>query len=401
MRAFTSRAAAYDPAMATDQALADELVGTIRAWVRKDVIPHASELEHADEYPAEMVAQMRAFGLFGATIPTEYGGLDLDVMTYARIIEELAYGWMTLSGVLNTHMIASNLIKRFGTEDQRARWLPVLATGDVRAAFSLSEPDAGSDTQAMRAKAVPDGDEYVVNGTKMWVTNGERAGIVALAARTPEGITCFIVEKEPGASFEGIGVSRHIEKLGYKGIETVEMTYTDQRVPAANVLGGEAGLGRGLHFILSSLELGRINIAARAVGVGRAAYDAAFAYAQERETFGVPIAKHQAIQFKLADMATKLEASRLLVKSAAEKFDRGERADVEAGMAKLFASESAFEIATEALRVHGGYGYTTEFPVERYYRDAPLMIIGEGTNEIQRIVIARGLLKRAEEAGLA
>jgi butyryl-CoA dehydrogenase len=387
--------------MATDEALADELVGTIRAWVRKDVTPHASELEHADEYPADMVAQMRAFGLFGATIPAEYGGLELDVSTYARIVEELAYGWMTLSGVLNTHMIASNLIKRFGTEDQRSRWLPRLAAGDVRAAFSLSEPDAGSDTQALRAKAVLDGDEYVVNGTKMWVTNGERAGLVALAARTPEGITCFIVEKEPGASFEGIGVSRHIEKLGYKGIETVEMTYTDHRVPAANVLGGDEGLGRGLHFILSSLELGRINIAARAVGVGRAAYDAAFAYAQQRETFGVPIAKHQAIQFKLADMATKLEASRLLVKSAAEKFDRGERADVEAGMAKLFASESAFEIATEAMRVHGGYGYTTEFPVERYYRDAPLMIIGEGTNEIQRIVIARGLLKRAEEAGLA
>lgn len=386
--------------MTTDQALADELVGTIRTWVRRDVLPRASELEHADEYPVEMVAQMREFGLFGATIPTEHGGLDLDVMTYARIIEELAYGWMTLSGVLNTHMIASNLIKRFGTDEQRARWLPRLAAGEVRAAFSLSEPDAGSDAQALRAKAVPDGDEYVVNGTKMWVTNGERAGIVALAARTPEGITCFIVEKEPGASFEGIGVSRHIEKLGYKGIETVEMTYTDHRVPAANVLGGPDGLGRGLHFILSSLELGRINIAARAVGVGRAAFDAAFAYAQERETFGVPIAKHQAIQFKLADMATKLEASRLLVKSAAEKFDRGERADVEAGMAKLFASESAFEIATEALRVHGGYGYTTEFPVERYYRDAPLMIIGEGTNEIQRIVIARGLLKRAEGAGL-
>ena len=386
--------------MTTDQALADELVGTIRTWVRREVLPRASELEHADEYPVAMVAQMREFGLFGATIPAEYGGLDLDVMTYARIIEELAYGWMTLSGVLNTHMIASNLIKRFGTDEQRERWLPRLAAGEVRAAFSLSEPDAGSDTQALRAKAVPDGDEYVVNGTKMWVTNGERAGIVALAARTPEGITCFIVEKEPGASFEGIGVSRHIEKLGYKGIETVEMTYTDHRLPAANVLGGPDGLGRGLHFILSSLELGRINIAARAVGVGRAAFDAAFAYAQERETFGVPIAKHQAIQFKLADMATKLEASRLLVKSAAEKFDRGERADVEAGMAKLFASESAFEIATEALRVHGGYGYTTEFPVERYYRDAPLMIIGEGTNEIQRIVIARGLLKRAEEAGL-
>ena len=387
--------------MATDLDLADELVGTIRSWVRKEVLPVASEYEHADAYPEPLVAQMREFGLFGATIPAEHGGLDLDVMTYARIIEELAYGWMTLSGVLNTHMIASNLIKRFGTDEQRSRWLPRLASGDVRAAFSLSEPDAGSDTQALRARAEPDGDEYVVNGTKMWVTNGERSGIVALAARTPEGITCFIVEKEPGPSFEGIGVSRHIDKLGYRGIETVEMTYTDHRVPAANVLGGEDGLGRGLHFILSSLELGRINIAARAVGVGRAAYDAAFAYAQERETFGVPIAKHQAIQFKLADMATKLEASRLLVKSAAEKFDRGERADVEAGMAKLFASESAFEIATEALRVHGGYGYTTEFPVERYYRDAPLMIIGEGTNEIQRIVIARGLLKRAEEAGLA
>ena len=386
--------------MATDESLADELVGTIRAWVRKDVVPEASRLEHADEYPADMVAQMRAFGLFGATIPEEHGGLDLDVMTYARIVEELSYGWMTLSGVLNTHMIASNLIKRFGTDEQRSRWLPRLASGEVRAAFSLSEPDAGSDTQAMRAKAVPDGDEYVVNGTKMWVTNGERAGIVALAARTPEGITCFIVKKEPGARYEVIGLSRHIDKLGYRGIETVEMTYTDHRVPAANVLGGPDGLGRGLHFILSSLELGRINIAARAVGVGRAAFDAAFAYAQERETFGVPIAKHQAIQFKLADMATKLEASRLLVRSAAEKFDRGERADVEAGMAKLFASESAFEIATEAMRVHGGYGFTTEFPVERYYRDAPLMIIGEGTNEIQRIVIARGLLKRAEEAAL-
>ena len=385
---------------ATDPQLADELVGAVRSWIRKDVMDQASAFEHADEYPEDMVAQMRAFGLFGATIPPEHGGLGLDVITYARVIEELAYGWMTLSGVLNTHMIAANLIKRFGTDEQKARWLPAMAEGEVRAAFSLSEPDSGSDSQALRTKAVPDGDEYVVNGTKMWVTNGERSGLVALAARTPEGITCFIVEKEPGASFEGIGVSRHIDKLGYRGIETVEMTYTDHRVPAANVLGGPEGLGRGMHFILSSLELGRINIAARAVGVGRAAYDAAFSYAQQRETFGVPIAKHQAIAFKLADMATKLEASRLLVKSAAEKFDRGERADVEAGMAKLFASESAFEIATEALRIHGGYGYTTEFPVERYYRDAPLMIIGEGTSEIQRIVIARGLQKRAEEAGL-
>jgi butyryl-CoA dehydrogenase len=269
-----------------------------------------------------------------------------------------------------------------------------MATGAVRAAFSLSEPDAGSDTQAIRCRAVPDGDEYIVNGTKMWVTNGERAGVVALAAKTPEGITCFIVEKTPGPSFGGIKTSRTIDKLGYKGIETVEMSYTDHRVPASSVLGGPDGLGHGLHYILGSLELGRINIAARALGVARAAFDASMRYVHERETFGVPIHKHQAIQFKLSDMATKVEASRLLVRSAAEKFEAGERADVEAGMAKLFCSEAAFEIATEAMRIHGGYGYTKDFPVERYYRDAPLMIIGEGTNEIQRIVIARGLLAR-------
>jgi butyryl-CoA dehydrogenase len=383
--------------MPIDAELADELVATIRTWVAAEVVPNASEFEHADEYPAPFVEQMKAFGLFGARIPEEHGGLGLDTHTYARLMEELAYGWMSLSGVLNTHTICANLIYRFGTDDQKARWLPGMAQGEPRAAFSLSEPDAGSDTQAITCKAVRDGDQYVVNGTKMWVTNGERAGLVALAARTDEGITCFIVEKEPGPSFEGIATSRRIPKLGYKGLETVEMTYTDHKVPAANVLGGEAGLGHGLHYILGSLELGRINIAARAVGVARAAFDASMKYVHERETFGVPIHKHQAIQFKLADMATKLEASRLLVKSAAEKFEAGERADVEAGMAKLFCSETAFELATEAMRIHGGYGYTAEFPVERYYRDAPLMIIGEGTNEIQRIVIARGLLKRWTE----
>ena len=381
-----------------DQSVSDEMVATIRRWVADVVIPKASEFEHADEYPEAWVEQMKAFGLFGARIPEEHGGLGLDTFTYARLMEELAYGWMSLSGVLNTHTICANLIYRFGTDEQRARFLPSMATGERRAAFSLSEPDAGSDTQAITCKAVPDGDEYIVNGTKMWVTNGERAELVALAARTPEGITCFIVEKEPGASFGGIATSRRIDKLGYKGLETVEMTYVDHRVPAANVLGGEAGLGRGLHFILGSLELGRINIAARAVGVARAAYDASMRYAHERHTFGKPIHAHQAIQFKLADMATKLEASRLLVRSAAEKFEAGERADVEAGMAKLFCSETALELATEAMRIHGGYGYTKDFPVERYFRDAPLMIIGEGTNEIQRIVIARGLLARwAEE----
>jgi butyryl-CoA dehydrogenase len=386
--------------MTTDPEVADELVATIRDWIRKDVIPTASEFEHADRYPEAWVAQMRAFGLFGARIDPEFGGLGLDTVTYARLMDELAYGWMSLSGVINTHTIAATLISKFGTDAQRKRLLPIMAEGDLRAAFSLSEPDAGSDTQAIRCRAARDGDEYVLNGTKMWVTNGERASIVALAAKTDEGITCFIVEKEPGPTSGGITVSKSIDKLGYKGIETVEMTYVDHRVPASAVLGGPDGLGHGLHYVLGSLELGRINVAARAVGVARAAYDAAMHYAHHRETFGVPIIKHQAIQFKLAEMATKIEASRLLVKSAAEKFDSGERTDVEAGMAKLFCSETALEVSIEAMRIHGGYGYTKEFPVERYLRDAPLMIIGEGTNEIQRIVIARGLAARwAEEHG--
>lgn len=383
--------------MPTDPALADELVATVRAWVARDVIPVASDFEHADEHPDAMVEQMKAFGLFGATIPEAHGGLGLDVRTYARLVEELSYGWMSLSGVLNTHLICATLIKRHGSEEMQQRILPKMATGEVRGAFSLSEPDAGSDASSLRCKATPDGDDYVLDGTKMWVTNGERAGVVALAARAPEGITCFIVEKEPGPSFEGISTSKRIPKLGYKGLETVEMSYAGHRVPASSVLGGEEGLGKGLHQVLASLELGRVNIGARAVGVGRAAFDAAMQYSHERETFGVPINRHQAIQFKLADMATKLEASRLLVQSAAAKLDAGERADLEAGMAKLFASESAFEIATEAMRIHGGYGYTTELPVERYFRDAPLMLIGEGTNEIQRIVIARSLLARWAE----
>jgi len=379
----------------TDPALREELVATVRRFVERDVIPVASELEHADEYPASIVATMAELGLFGVTIPEEYGGLGLDLVTYIGVIEELAAGWMSLSGIVNTHVMAANLLKAEGTGEQRERWLPRLAAGEIRGCLSLSEPDAGSDTGAITCRAVRDGDEYVISGTKTWVTNGQRAGLIALAARTEEGITCFMVEKEPGVDRSGgITVSRNIPKLGYKGLETVEMAYDDHRVPADWVLGGEAGLGRGQHFILSALEVGRINIAARAVGVGRAAFEASLRYAQQRETFGKPIAQHQAIQMKLADMATKLEAARLLARSAAEKKDAGERCDVEAGMAKLFASEAAFEIATDAMRVHGGVGYTTELPIERYYRDAPLMIIGEGTNEIQRLVIARGLLDR-------
>jgi alkylation response protein AidB-like acyl-CoA dehydrogenase len=384
--------------MVIDRDVADELVSTIRDWVRKEVMPRASDLEHADEYPTRWVEQMKDFGLFGSRIPEEYGGLGLDTLTYARLMEELSYGWMSLAGVLNTHTIAATLIYRNGTDEQKSRYLEGMASGERRGAFSLSEPDAGSDTRSIRCRADPDGDEYVLNGTKMWVTNGERASVLAVAARTPEGVTCFLVEKEPGSRSGGITASKRIDKLGYKGIETVEMTYSDHRVPKSAVLGGEAGLGLGLPYMLGGLELGRINIAARALGVARAAYDAAMRYAHERETFGVPIVRHQAIQFKLADMATKIEASRLLVESAAQKFEAGQRADVEAGMAKLFCSEAAFEVATEAMRIHGGYGYTREFPIERYYRDAPLMMIGEGTNEIQRIIIARGLMKRWAES---
>jgi len=377
-----------------DPAVRDELVATVRRFVEKDVLPVASDLEHADEFPQHLVATMRELGLFGATVPAEYGGLGLDLPTYVAIIEELAAGWMSLTGILNTHIMAANLIKLHGTDEQRERWLPRMATGELRGCLSLSEPDAGSDTSALKCRAERDGDEYVITGTKTWVTNGMRAGIVALAARTTEGITCFMVEKEPGEQSGAINVSKNIGKLGYKGLETVEMSWDGQRVPASAVLGGESGLGRGQHFILSALEVGRINIAARACGVARAAFEAAIRYAQQRETFGKPIAQHQAIQMKLADMATKLEAARLLTMSAAERKESGERCDVEAGMAKLFASEAALEIATESMRIHGGIGYTTELPIERYYRDAPLMIIGEGTNEIQRLVIARGLLHR-------
>jgi len=375
-----------------DEATRAEIVDTVHKFVQGDVIPVASELEHTDTYPDQIVKQMKELGLFGITIPEEYGGLGLDLLTYIGVIEELAYGWMSLTGIVNTHTMAATLIMAHGNADQKQRWLPAMASGERRGCLSLSEPDAGSDTRSLSCKATRDGDEYVLNGTKAWVTNGERAGIVALAARSEEGISAFIVEKEPGPRYQGISVSKNVSKLGYRGVETVEMAYVDHRIPAANLI-GEAG--RGLPQILGVLEVGRINIAARAVGVARAAFDAALAYSLQRETMGKVIGEHQAIQLKLADMATRLEAARLLTKNAAERRTQGLRCDVEAGMAKLFASETALELSTEAMRIHGGVGYTTEFPVERLYRDAPLMIIGEGTNEIQRLVIARGLLARA------
>lgn len=382
-----------------DAATADQMIDTLATFVDKDVLPNVRDFELDDIYPDAMVDQMQAFGLFGATIPEEYGGLGLDYSTYARVIEELSRGWMSLAGVINSHLIAAQLINRFGTDEQRQRLLPDMASGARRGCFSLSEPDSGSDASALRCRAKKDGDEWVVNGTKMWVTNGERASIVALLARTTDDdISCFIVEKTPGPDGDGgISISKHIDKLGYRGLETVEMSYVDHHLPDKALLGGEDGLGQGFRWALAALELGRINVAARGVGVAQAAFDFALEYAQQREAFGRPIAQHQAIGFKLAEMATKLHAARLMVTDAARRADAGERADMEAGMAKLFASETAAELALEAMRIHGGNGFTTEYHVERLYRDAPLMIIGEGTSEIQKLVISRTLLARAAD----
>jgi len=372
----------------------EEVLSTVRRFVEREVLPVASELEHRNEYPQALVDRMKELGLFGATIPQEYGGLGLDVTTYAMVVEELCRGWMSLSGVLNTHLMLAYMLRMHGTDEQKQRYLPAMARGEHRGALCLTEPHAGSDVQRIRTTAVRRGDVYVVNGSKMFITNARYGTLYALATKTDKnadppykGISMFVGEKGPGLT-----VSRDIDKLGYKGIETCEVNLEDYAVPAGNLIGGKEG--QGFFHVMSGLEVGRINIAARAVGVAKAAFEQAIKYSQQRETFGKPICEHQAIQLKLAEMATKIEAARLLTYQAAEKKDRGERCDIEAGMAKLFSSETCLEVATEAMRILGGYGYTKEFPVERFYRDAPLMIIGEGTNEIQRLVIARQLLQR-------
>jgi alkylation response protein AidB-like acyl-CoA dehydrogenase len=372
----------------------DEILSTVRRFVEREVLPVASELEHRNEYPQALVDRMKELGLFGATIPQEYGGLGLDVTTYAMVVEELCRGWMSLSGVLNTHLMLAYMLRMHGTDEQKRRYLPAMARGEHRGALCLTEPHAGSDVQRIRTTAVRRGDAYILNGSKMFITNARYGTLYALATKTDKdadppykGISMFVGEKGPGLT-----VSRDIDKLGYKGIETCEVHLEDYAVPAGNLIGGKEG--QGFFQVMSGLEVGRINIAARAVGVAKAAFEQAIRYSQQRETFGKPICEHQAIQLKLAEMATKIEAARLLTYQAAEKKDRGERCDIEAGMAKLFSSETCLEVATEAMRILGGYGYTKEFPVERYYRDAPLMIIGEGTNEIQRLVIARQLLQR-------
>jgi alkylation response protein AidB-like acyl-CoA dehydrogenase len=377
-----------------------EIVQTVRDFVDKEVIPVANELEHRDEYPADIVQKMKEIGLFGIKIPEEYGGLGEPLTTYALVVVELARGWMSLSGILNTHFIAAWQLETFGTEEQKQRFLPPMATGEIRAALSMSEPHAGSDVQAIRCKAIRDGDVYRVTGTKMWVTNGLRSGIVMLLCKTdPEaqppsrGMAMLIVEKEPGVEkMPGLQIPPNIDKLGYKGVETTELIFDDHSVPVSNLLGGEEG--QGFYQVMAGIEVGRVNVSARAIGVAQRAFEEAIRYAQERETFGRPIAHHQAIQFKLADMATKIEAAKLLMMQAAQKKDAGERTDLEAGMAKLFAAEMCVEVTTEALRIHGGYGYSKEFVVERLYRDAPFLIIGEGTSEIQKMVIGRQLLER-------
>ena len=382
------------PAPSEQSALNDQIIDTVRRFVEREVMPVASKYEHANEYPHDLVERMKELGLFGATIAPEWGGLGLDYSTYSRIVEEICRGWMSLSGVLNTHLMFAYVLQRFGTAAQQERWLPAMARGEHRAALCLTEPHAGSDTQQIRTTARRDGDHYVVNGSKMFITNARTATIYSLLTKTDpkanpphKGMTLFAAERGPGLT-----VGRDIDKIGYKSVETCEVSFEDYRVPVGNLIGGEEG--RGLQMVLSGLEVGRINIASRAVGVAQAAFESAIRYSQQRSTFGKPICEHQAIQLKLADMATKIEASRLLVRQAAAMKDRGERCDLEAGMAKLFASETCQEVSLEAMRVLGGYGYTKEFPVERYYRDAPLMIIGEGTNEIQRLVIARGLVQR-------
>jgi alkylation response protein AidB-like acyl-CoA dehydrogenase len=371
------------------------VVEEVRRFVDREVIPVAHDLEKNDRYPFDLIDKLKALGVFSATIPEAYGGLGFDLLTYVQVIEQLSRGWMSLAGIVNTHILVAYMIATYGTEEQRQRYLPVMAGGDKRGGICISEANAGSDVQAITMTAVRDGDDYLLNGSKLWVTNGLHGSIFAVLARTNttlhppyRGMSVFLVER----GTPGLSTSRIFEKLGYKGVETAELVFTDVRVPVANLLGGSEG--EGFKHIMSGLEVGRINVAARAVGVAQAAFNDSITYAQQRSTFGKPIAQHQAIQLKLADMATKIEAARLLLQQAAQKKDRGERCDLEAGMAKLFATEICQEVTLEAMRIYGGFGYTKEFNVERYYRDAPFMLVGEGTSEIQRLVIARQLLER-------
>jgi alkylation response protein AidB-like acyl-CoA dehydrogenase len=391
-----------------------EIVSTVRSFVDKEIIPVATELEHRDEYPTEIVEGLKELGLFGLMIPEEYGGLGESLLTYALCVEEIARGWMSVSGIINTHFIVAYMLKQHGTREQREYFLPRMATGEVRGAFSMSEPGLGSDVSALTSKGVRDGDEYVLNGQKMWLTNGASSTLVAVLCRTDEGhpdsspgsggpgeappaphksMTTFLVEKDPGFGEvrPGLTIPGRIDKMGYKGVDTTELIMDGLRIPADRVLGGETG--RGFYQMMDGVEVGRVNVAARGCGVAQRAFELGIDYAQQRHTFGKPIAQHQAVQFKLAEMGTKVEAAHVLMVGAARTKDSGQRNDLEAGMAKYLASEYCKEVVEDAFRIHGGYGFSKEYEIERLYRDAPMLLIGEGTAEIQKMIIGRRLLE--------
>ena len=393
----------YDASVSEDDERA--ILESIEAWLERDVRPHVARMEREDEYPRQMVEQMKELGLFGATISPDYGGLGLSAMTYSRIVSLISETWMSLSGIFNSHLMMAMIVEKFGTDFQREYWLPRFVTGEIRGALALTEPDAGTDLQAIRTRADRDGDDYVVRGTKTWISNGIEGGAVALLVKTDpdadpryKGISMLIapkVDPDTGERNLGYEVGGKMHKLAYKGIDSAELIFDGLRLDAKrHLVGGEEG--RGFFMAVGGLELGRINIAARSVGIARRALNESVRYAQERKTFGKPIGQHQAIQLKLGEMGARTRAAELMTEDAARAYDAGERCDMEAGMAKYFASEAAVANALEAMRIHGGYGYSTEYPIERLYREAPLMCIGEGTNEMQRIIIAKQLMERAK-----
>jgi alkylation response protein AidB-like acyl-CoA dehydrogenase len=384
----------------------EEILSTVKTFVDKEIIPHATALEHADAYPQDIVDGMKEMGLFGLTIPEEYGGLGESLLTYALVVEQIARGWMSVSGVINTHFIVAYMLMHHGTPEQKQKFLPKMALGETRGAFSMSEPDLGSDVAAIKTRAKRDGDDYVIDGAKMWLTNGGSSNLIALLVKTDEGkpkpyqnLTTFLVEKPSGFGevAPGLTIPGKIDKMGYKGVDTTEAVFSGFRIPASSILGGEAG--KGFSHMMDGVEVGRVNVAARACGISIRAFELAAEYAQQRSTFGKPIAEHQAIAFKLAEMGTKVEAAHLMMVNAARLKDRGERNDVEAGMAKLLASEYCAEVTQEAFRIHGGYGYSKEYEIERLMREAPFLLIGEGTSEIQKTIISRGLLKEYKLRG--
>jgi alkylation response protein AidB-like acyl-CoA dehydrogenase len=378
----------------------EEILKTIEKFVDERIIPVAQDLEHNDEYPTEIVEGLKELGLFGLMIPEEYGGLGESLLTYALAVEEIARGWMSVSGIINTHFIVAYMLLQHGTDEQKQKYLPKMATGEVRGAFSMSEPGCGSDVSAIKTKAVKDGDGYTITGQKMWLTNGGSANLVAVLVKTDEGadsvyknMTTFLVEKEAGfgETAQGVTIPGKIDKMGYKGVDTTEMVFEGHQISADQILGGEPG--RGFYQMMDGVEVGRVNVAARGVGVAMRAFELGVAYAQQRETFGKKIAEHQAVLFRIAEMATKVEAAHQMVVRAARKKDSGERNDLEAGMAKYLASEYCSQVVEDSCRIHGGYGFSKEYEIERLYREAPMLLIGEGTADIQRMIIGRRILE--------